>query len=28
MAVRKLPSGKWLCQCFPYGRDGKRIRKQ
>ncbi|KMK28956.1 integrase [Pluralibacter gergoviae] len=28
MAVSKLPSGKWLCQCFPYGRDGKRIRKQ
>ncbi|MCB5314194.1 phage integrase [Yersinia intermedia] len=28
MAVNKLPSGKWLCQCFPYGRDGKRIRKQ
>lgn len=28
MTVRKLPSGKWLCQCFPYGRDGKRIRKQ
>lgn len=28
MTARKLPSGKWLCQCFPYGRDGKRIRKQ
>ena len=28
MTVRKLPSGKWLCQCFPYGRNGKRIRKQ
>lgn len=28
MTVRKLPSGKWLLQCFPYGRDGKRIRKQ
>lgn len=28
MTVRKLPSGKWLCQCFPYGRDGKRIRRQ
>lgn len=28
MTVSKLPSGKWLCQCFPYGRDGKRIRKQ
>jgi len=28
MTVRKLPSGKWLWQCFPYGRDGKRIRRQ
>lgn len=28
MTVRKLPTGKWLCHCFPYGRDGKRIRKQ
>lgn len=28
MTVSKLPSGKWLCQCFPYGRDGQRIRKQ
>ncbi|MBJ8746076.1 tyrosine-type recombinase/integrase [Citrobacter farmeri] len=28
MTVRKLPSGKWLLQCFPYGRGGKRIRKQ
>lgn len=28
MAVNRLASGKWLCQCFPYGRDGKRIRKQ
>ncbi|WP_042860316.1 tyrosine-type recombinase/integrase [Dickeya sp. NCPPB 3274] len=28
MAVNKLPSGKWLCQCFPYGRDGQRVRKQ
>lgn len=28
MTVRKLPSGKWLCQCFPHGRDGKRIRRQ
>ncbi|SLM62853.1 MULTISPECIES: phage integrase [Dickeya] len=28
MAVSKLPSGKWLCQCFPYGRDGQRVRKQ
>ncbi|MBO8132330.1 phage integrase [Dickeya fangzhongdai] len=28
MAISKLPSGKWLCQCFPYGRDGQRVRKQ
>ncbi|UJR54984.1 phage integrase [Dickeya zeae] len=28
MTVSKLPSGKWLCQCFPYGRDGQRVRKQ
>lgn len=28
MAVRKLPSGKWLCECYPYGAIGKRIRKQ
>lgn len=27
MAVSKLPNGKWLCQCFPDGRNGKRIRK-
>lgn len=28
MTVKKLPSGKWLMQCFPLGRDGKRVRKQ
>lgn len=28
MAVSKLPTGKWLCQCFPNGRDGTRIRKR
>lgn len=27
MAVKKLPSGRWQCQIFPEGRDGKRIRK-
>ncbi|CUY73584.1 tyrosine-type recombinase/integrase [Serratia marcescens] len=26
MTVRKLPSGKWLCECYPYGASGKRIR--
>ena len=28
MAVSKLQNGKWLCQCFPDGRDGTRIRKR
>ncbi|QKN81347.1 tyrosine-type recombinase/integrase [Scandinavium goeteborgense] len=28
MTVRKLPSGKWLSECYPYGANGKRIRKQ
>ncbi|EKA7109835.1 tyrosine-type recombinase/integrase, partial [Salmonella enterica] len=28
MTVRRLPSGKWLCECYPFGAAGKRIRKQ
>ncbi|MTW57881.1 tyrosine-type recombinase/integrase [Citrobacter sp. JL976] len=28
MTVRKLPSKKWLCECYPHGANGKRIRKQ
>lgn len=28
MTIRKLPSGKWLCECYPSGRSGKRVRKQ
>lgn len=28
MAVRKLSTGKWLCECYPNGREGKRVRKQ
>jgi integrase len=28
MTVRKLPSGKWICECYPNGRGGKRVRKQ
>ena len=28
MAVRKLPSGKWICECYPNGRNGARVRKQ
>jgi hypothetical protein len=28
MTIRKQPNGKWLCECYPNGRDGKRVRKQ
>ncbi|WP_168400606.1 phage integrase [Erwinia amylovora] len=28
MTIRKLSSGKWLSECYPYGATGKRIRKQ
>lgn len=28
MAVRKLPTGKWLSETYPEGRTGKRVRKQ
>lgn len=29
MTVIKLPSGKWLCEYYPYGKAaGKRVRKQ
>ncbi len=28
MSIRKQPNGKWLCECYPNGRDGKRVRKQ
>lgn len=28
MAVRKLTTGKWICECYPAGRSGRRIRKQ
>lgn len=28
MAVRKQASGKWLCECYPHGHEGKRVRKQ
>nr|ELO51328.1 Integrase [Salmonella enterica subsp. enterica serovar Enteritidis str. 642044 8-1] len=28
MTVRKQPNGKWLCECYPNGRNGKRVRKQ
>ena len=27
MTVRKLPSGLWLVECYPNGRDKKRLRK-
>lgn len=28
MTVRKLETGKWLCECYPNGRTGKRVRRQ
>ncbi|QLY61733.1 tyrosine-type recombinase/integrase [Citrobacter freundii] len=28
MAVRKLDTGKWICECYPAGRGGRRVRKQ
>ncbi|MEA9392989.1 tyrosine-type recombinase/integrase [Acerihabitans sp. TG2] len=28
MSVRKMPNGKWLCECYLNGREGKRSRKQ
>ena len=28
MAVRKLPTGGWLCEIYPNGASGKRTRKK
>lgn len=28
MSIRKQPNGRWLCECYPCGRNGKRVRKQ
>nr|MDX8695483.1 site-specific integrase [Salmonella enterica] len=28
MAVRKLDTGKWICECYPTGRNERRVRKQ
>ncbi|EBM3801168.1 tyrosine-type recombinase/integrase [Salmonella enterica subsp. enterica serovar 4,5,12:b:-] len=28
MSIRRQASGKWLCECYPYGAGGKRIRRQ
>lgn len=28
MAVRKNPAGGWLCEIYPNGTKGKRIRKK
>ncbi len=28
MTIRKQSSGKWLCECYPAGRKGRRVRKQ
>ncbi|EKN5940830.1 site-specific integrase [Yersinia enterocolitica] len=27
MSVRKQPTGQWLCECYPAGRTGRRVRK-
>lgn len=27
MSVRKLSTGKWISECYPQGRDSKRVRK-
>lgn len=27
MTIRKQTDGKWLCECYPGGRKGKRVRK-
>lgn len=27
MSVRKLPTGKWICECYPQGRSNQRVRK-
>jgi len=28
VAVRKLTTGTWICECYPAGRTGRRVRKQ
>ncbi|MCV6039008.1 site-specific integrase, partial [Escherichia coli] len=28
MTIRKQPNGKWVGECYPNGRNGKRVRKQ
>lgn len=28
MAVHRQSTGKWLCECYPAGREGRRVRKQ
>ncbi len=27
MAVRKLDTGKWICECYLAGRSGRRVHK-
>jgi len=27
MAIRKLSTGKWLCECYPAGRKARSVRK-
>lgn len=28
MAVRKLTTGSWICECYPAGRTAGRVHKQ
>lgn len=28
MSVRKQQDGSWMCECYPHGRNGKRVRKK
>ncbi len=28
MSVRKSNTGKWVCECYPTGRSGRRVRRQ
>lgn len=28
MTIKKQPSGHWLCEVYPWGREGRRIRKK
>lgn len=28
MSIRKQQNGKWMCECYPSGRSGRRVRRQ